>query len=232
MAHPQGGQDRPAPVVRVVGGPEPGPAGDVLHAGGQSHRPVRDRWAALSARRRRWAAAVALVLVAAVALPVGAAEVRDRAEERRLRDTVQVTATLGATGRSSGPGGGRVDFYVTVRNDGLGRVRVDSVQLDSPRLRIRSRGENGGVAAPGATVDLPVSVLLDCTGGSAPLEGSVTARAASGRQQTVATPFAEVDRLVSGAAMLCRVRPGTVGRELSGPIVPEDADGRSGSDGV
>lgn len=178
--------------------------------------PVTSRWTALSPRRRRTVVAAGTVLVLAVP---GVAVLDARAEQRRLDDALAFTATVAASSRSTAPSGGRVDFFVGVRNTGPRAVQVDDVALVAPRLRVRARWDGPEQLQPGDSVGVPVSVLLDCRGVSAPLRGTVTARPASGRARAVAADVTELAPLTRIADTVCFGDPEAVGRELSGPIV-------------
>lgn len=210
----RGADEPPAPTVRH------GHAGAAGHVGRDlvQGRAATGRswWRAEPTRRRRLIVVLAGALVAGLALDRAA----DRLEQRALRDAVAVTATIGAASRSTAPGGGHVEYYLTVRNEGARPVRVDAARLDSARLRLRDRGEVGRQVPAGGSVDIALSVLLDCTGPAAPrpLAGGLTVRPDSGRRRVVPTVFAQVAPLSDVADTLCRARPDLVDRELSGPV--------------
>jgi hypothetical protein len=161
--------------------------------------------------------------VAAVAGWVGAAHLRAYLHTRALRDQVTLSATVEVAASSTTPlAGGRVDYYLAVRNVGPRQVRISGLQLSDLRLRIVSRNFAGQVVQPGTTVDIPVSVRLDCVAlgkeGAGVLHGTIAATPQSGRLRSVAATVAHTALITDVAATLCQVRPGLRGQELSGLV--------------
>lgn len=200
-----------------------GPETDLLEGGPESG--VRSRLGSswrFASRRQRIVAVGALLLVTLPAVTVVVLlKARSWLEERNLRDQVSVTTTIDVAVSSTTPLGGRVDYFVVVRNTGTRDVRISGLAHTDARLRIRSRDFAPVVLAPGSTVDIPVSVRLDCTGspiGTATLLGTVAATPASGRAQDVPASLGRSLLLTDVAQTLCEVRPELTDRELSGPV--------------
>jgi hypothetical protein len=185
----------------------------------------------LPRRRRRALSAGAAGVAALLLLPAVLGVVRAGLAERVARGEVALGAALGITVWSS-TDGGRVAYHAELRNLGRRAVQVRAVDLAGPRLVGGARAQLPVEVAPGGDVPVPLSVRLDCAAppvarpsppaGSTPepvaaLRLLVRAAPADGRERRLDLPLAQADALVTTAATLCRVRPGSV-RELSGPV--------------
>ena len=199
------------------------PETDLLERGPESGVGSRlgSTWMLASRRQRLVALGAVLLLTLPAVTVVVVLKVRSWLAERSLRDQVSVTATIDVAVSSTTPLGGRIDYFVVVRNTGTRDLRVTGLALTDARLRIRSRDFAPSVLTPGSTVDVPISVRLDCTGkpiGTAALLGTVTATPTSGRAQDVPTLLERSLLLTDIAQTLCEVRPELTDRELSGPV--------------
>jgi hypothetical protein len=188
----------------------------------------RDRVRHVWAGAPRWlraavvcAGAGAVVIVAATATLQELTHLR---AEQRLNDSVGISAVLDVTSSSMAPPAGRVDYSVTIHNEGPRRVRVTRVSIIEGGLRIKDRGLGAGtLVLAGAATNLPLSVRLDCA--SQPprdkargLSGVVNIRSLSGSLHRVMVTFTQASPLIDVAQTLCRIGPHGFG-ELSGPIV-------------
>jgi hypothetical protein len=189
---------------------------------------ARARWSALPRRRRAAVAVPAAVLVAVLTAGVAVRQGQHWLAERSRRDDVALTATTGVWASSTTPVGGSIDFFVSVRNTGPRRVRIESVDSRESRMTVRSRRNLHYEVLPGTAVDVPVSVRLDCAGTglvpgpgdeAGPLRATIAADPLSGRRRTVHAPLARSPLLTHVADTLCAIRPGLRGKELSGPVV-------------
>ena len=199
------------------------PETDLLEGGPESGVGSRlgSTWMFASRRQRLVAVSALLLLTLPAITLVVVLKARSWLDERRLRDEVSVTTTIDVAVSSTTPLGGRVDYFVVVRNMGTRDVRVSGLEHTDARLRIRSRDFAAVVLVPGSTVDIPISVHLDCTGspiGTAALLGTVWATPASGRAQDVPASLGRSLLLTDVAQTLCEVRPELTDRELSGPV--------------
>lgn len=205
--------------------PDGRPGREVLEGGS----PDRDRrgggrrsswWAALPTWGRMGVAGLAALAV----LLAGASAVADWWSERRARDRLDLQATLRVSSSSSSPPGGRVDYYVEVRNAGPRPVRLGAVSAGWPGLAVVNRSRLGDAVAPGQDRLVALSVRLDCRGLQARARArdpalSVVATPWSDRRRTVLVPVRQAYLLTDAADLLCRLRPGLRGRELSGPVL-------------
>lgn len=201
--------DRPETDL-LESGPEPG-VGSRLGS----------TWMFASRRQRMVGVGALLLLILPTVTVVIVLKTRAWLNERSLRDQVSVTATIDVAVSSTTPLGGRIDYFVVVRNVGRRAVRISGLAHTDARLHIRSRDFATILLAPGSTVDIPISVRLDCTGppiGTAVLLGTVAATPASGRAQDVPTSLDRSLLLTDVAQTLCEVRPELTDRELSGPV--------------
>jgi hypothetical protein len=144
--------------------------------------------------------------------------------ERRLNDAVGIGAALEVSSNSMAPRGGRVDYSVTIRNDGPRRVRVTRVSIDQGGLRIADRGLGSDeFVLAGAATSIGLSVHLDCatlrpTDDSDGLRGVVNVRPLSGSLHRVTLTFTRASPLIDVAQTLCTIGADNVG-ELSGPVL-------------
>ena len=144
--------------------------------------------------------------------------------ERRLNDTVGIGVALQVSSNSMAPRGGRVDYSVTIRNEGPRRVRVTRVSIDQGGLRIADRGlRSDAFVGAGATANVRLSVRLDCdtirpSGSAGSLRGVVNIRPLSGSLHRVSLTFGRASPLIDVAQTLCNISPNNDG-ELSGPVL-------------
>lgn len=204
--------------------------GDVIESPSTGASRLADRWSTLSRRGRMSVTAVSGLVVAALLLGYGAVFVNRLLAERALDDQVTLQTSLGITASSMAAGGGRVDFFASVRNSGPRPVSVTGVQISAPRLQISSQAIQPPQVAPGETVRVPLSVLLDCVAsgpdraGTGPgsaddaLPGLVSAVPPSGGQRSVATTFDHARLVTAVADTLCAVKPELRGVHLDGPV--------------
>jgi hypothetical protein len=174
-------------------------------------------WGRLPRRVRGPAAAVALVLV----VGAGVLWLRDEAAERALARQVDLAASLGVWSSSSAPDGGRISYFVTVRNLGPRPLSVTGVEGTADGLHLRMRGEPLPPVGAGRDVGVPVSVRLSCAG---PVEeDALTAEVAVRRQDGGAAvrrvPLESASLVLDLAASLCTFQPDLRDRELSGPVL-------------
>jgi hypothetical protein len=167
------------------------------------------------------AGALAVVVVTA---GVAQHEVSQWRTERRLNDTVGIRAAIDVSSSSTTPRGGRVDFSMTIRNDGPRRVRVTGVSIAQDGLRVAAPGLGTGTfVRAGSAKDVSLSVRLDCnqrrSGAIVPgLRGVVNVRPLSGSLHRVSLTFGRATSLIDVAETLCSIGPHDFG-ELSGPIL-------------
>jgi hypothetical protein len=164
-----------------------------------------------------------VALVVAIAT-VAQREVSQWRSERQLNDTVGIRAVIDVSSSSTTPLGGRVDFSVTIRNDGPRRVRITGVSIAQDGLRVAARGlGTGAFVHAGSAKDVSLSVRVDCnqrkSGPIVPgLRGVVNVRPRSGNLHRVSLTFAQATPLIDVAQTLCSIGPHDFG-ELSGPIL-------------
>ncbi len=184
-----------------------------------------DRWARLPAVRRRFAVA-ALALATSTAGSVLAVEAgREWRAERRLAETVAVRASMGVFASSRSPIGGRVDFYVSVRNVGPRPVRVSDVRIVHGGLHVRGVDVPRTAIPPSGVIDVPMSVRLSCAprrglARAGQLPGVLVMLAQNGRRRTVELTITRAGPLLDVVETVCRVRPTLRNAELSGPVLP------------
>ncbi len=210
--------------VRAVTGSDAGPPpSDVLDSApvGGGSAP----WSRWSAVRRRATAAALLVPVTAVLLVLGAEALQQWWQERRLRDVVAVQAELGVDASSlawSPSGGGRVEYFLVLRNVAPRPASMTQVRLDHPGLTGKARQSGPALVPPGEVAYVPLSVQLDCRrwrpDASTPLAGSVEVVAASGRSVQVPTVVDRGGSLLGVVRTLCALDPDLRISELSGPV--------------
>jgi hypothetical protein len=201
----------------------PGPAedglpdGDLLEGGSWQPPAWRRWWRALPRRVRHGAVALGLLGAAAAA----GLWLQDRAADRALEQRIALSATLGVWSTSSAPQGGRISWFVVVANDGRLPLRVTGVEGSADGLRIAVRDGAHSAVAAGGEVSLPLSIRLTCARHRAAgdLDVSVTVRRADGEPVTRRVPLEEAGTVLGVASSLCRVRPATDDRELSGPVL-------------
>ena len=182
----------------------------------------RDRWRVLPLAQRRHVRRGALVLAVVLAGAGAGAGLAHWRDELALGDEVRLRARLGVTVAAT-TSAGRVDYHLSLRNDGPRRVRVRTVRLDGPRLQGHARALLPADVDARATVDVPLSVRLDCRAPAEPASHGVrvvvTAVPGSGRQRQLELAADDGRVLTAPAGTLCRVRPGLVVEELSGPVL-------------
>jgi len=151
-------------------------------------------------------------------------EGRQWSSERALDDQVVLQTSLRVSSTSTTPTGGSVDFYASVRNLGQRPVSVLAVDIDTSRLLIASVSPHGPAVAPGETITMPLSVLLDCSdstdaGSTDRLRGEILATASNGRERRVDATFDAATAVTGIAATLCRLHPDLRNVELDGPVL-------------
>ena len=196
---------------------------ELLENGVQSTRRFRLFWARLSMLQRVAVAAVAVLMVGAALATFGARQVRAWSAERNLNDEVAVQTTIEVSAVSTSLDGGRLDYFVVVRNVGLRVVRIGGLEFTSGRLIIRSRNFADMEVAPGQAIDVPVSARVSCSagpsvGGSEPLLGTVFAVPGSGRPRRVPAAASQAKLITDVADTLCGIAPQAHDKELSGLV--------------
>ncbi|MDP9219159.1 MAG: hypothetical protein M3P23_01300 [Actinomycetota bacterium] len=185
---------------------------------------LRLRWSALPLRHR---AAIAGSIALFAGLPV-AVVTADRGydwlTERGRRDKVALTATAGYWSSSTSPSGGRINFFVTVHNTGPRPIRIDSLRTAAARLTIRSPGGLHYLVLPAESVNVPVSIRLDCLAAQVPVRpddvrSTIAADPLSGRRHAVTTALSQAALFTHLADNLCRIEPGLRDQEMSDPVV-------------
>ena len=159
----------------------------------------------------------------------GALFVRYWSAERAGRQAVELSASLGVVSSSTSRPGGEVRFYLLVRNDGGLPVSVTSVAGADAGLRLRMRDDGARGVAPGAEIEVPLSVRVTCAEGTGAAGTSFAGRIGVRREDGVPTSRA-VDLRRAGlvrdvAATVCAVRPDLRDHELSGPALRIRASG-------
>lgn len=204
--------------------------GDVLEGTApEDESLVKRRWTRLSTWQRRFivGAGVALASLAGIVVLL------DRYEERRaelaMADQVLLQVSLEVSSSSSSPPGGRVDYFLSVRNQGARTVYLIAVSFAAARFEATSRSTGETALRSGGEIFVPLSVALDCARPDPPAQGAavsalVSAVAASGRTQRVRVPLARASLLTDVATTLCGVVPSFAG-EMSGPVVRRAALG-------
>jgi hypothetical protein len=195
-------------------------------------KPGRDRvrvvWVRAPRRLRAAVLVAGTVVIVVIAATVSLQQWTHLRAERRLNDTVGIGAALEVSSNSMTPRGGRVDYSVTIRNEGPRRVRVTGVSIDQGGLRIADLGLGSDeFVRAGAATNIRLSVHLDCdTLGSADtaggLPGVVKVRPLSGSLHRVSLTFAQASPLIDLAQTLCNISPHNAS-ELSGPILKGNA---------
>lgn len=180
---------------------------------------LRLRWSALPPLHRAAIAALVGLPLAVVAADGG----HDWLAERSRRDTVSLTATAGYWSSSTSPPGGRINFFVTVHNTGPRPIRIDSLRTAAERLTIRSPIGLRYQVLPAASVNVPVSIRLDCAATQVPARAddfrtTVAADPLNGRRHTLATPLGRAALFTHLADNLCRIRPDLHDQEMSDPV--------------
>lgn len=213
------GEDRRMEPRRYGGHP---PGWEEIESPPSAGSRLLNRWNARS-RHQRVAVAVSAWTVAAATVGVyGMTEVRSSLAARALDDQVTVQAALGVAASSMSAGGGRVDFYASVRNAGPRSVSVTRVEISAAHLQIVSGRVPGSQVAPGGTAQLPLSVRIDCAApaaGPVPhLSGTVVAVASSGREHAVETIFGQSRLVTDVVDRLCAIKPQLRNVELDGPV--------------
>lgn len=202
--------------------PDGGPGSDLLESREPATAQLRALWSLVSPRRRRLAAGAAAVVALIFTGWLGVTQARSWLHERDVRDQVSLTATVEVSASSTSLGGGRVDYFLAVRNAGPRQVRVSGAELSGARLHIVSRNFTALVVPPGTTVDVPLSVRLDCvrlgSAGAGSLHAKIVATPENGRERKVPTPLAQTTLVTDVADTLCSVQPDLRGRELSGSV--------------
>lgn len=178
----------------------------------------RARWAALPRRRRRLVAAAAALLLTVA----GAARLREHLAERAAEQRVVLAVSLGVEASDS-ISGGRVDYFLRVRNDGSRPVSVMSLRASAGRVRLQLM-DGGRLVDAGREAAIPISVLLTCAtdgGRSAgpPPKADLVIRRADGGSVSERIALRPATVVPDVAATLCRARPELHDYELSGPIV-------------
>jgi hypothetical protein len=186
-------------------------------------------WTSLPRSVRRLGTAV-VVLVLLVA---GALWIRDRAADRERAQRIDLVTSLVVEVSSTSPPGGRVSYFVVVRNRGQRPVTLTAVTGGDAGLRLRLLDDDERTVPAGAELSIPLSVRLTCSGAgsrAAPLPAVLALRRADGGVATheVALEPAILVRDVAGT--LCSVRPDLRNHELSGPVLQEVA-AKSDTDG-
>ncbi|MEP6527173.1 MAG: hypothetical protein ABJA86_08410 [Nocardioidaceae bacterium] len=159
----------------------------------------------------------------AVAVTSVSRQQRQHRDERRLSDAVAVAASVFVVSSSTHPRGGSVEFFATVRNDGPRRVYVKNLTISQDGLRVVQRKASPSpLVVSGGSVDLGLSIRLDCAMRSTPnrgdlLPGFLTVESQNGHSHRTAVAI-RATALTDVAATLCSVGP-RLFRELSGPLV-------------
>jgi hypothetical protein len=162
--------------------------------------------------------------VIAVVATVTLQDLMHQRSERLLNDTVGIAAALEVWPNSMAPRGGRVDYSVTIRNEGPRRVRVTRVSIDQGGLHIADRGlGSDAFVGAGAATSVRLSVRLDCdtmrpADNADELRGVVNVRPLNGSLHRVSLTLAQASPLIDVAQTLCNIDPHEFG-ELSGPIL-------------
>ena len=190
------------------------PVGDLLE-GGTGPPWWRRAWTELPAAGRR-----ALVAVLLVALAGGAVLwLRHLAAEQERRERVDLATSLGVVSSSTEPPGGRVRFFVLVRNDGPLPVSVTAVDGGGQGLRVQMLADGERTVGPGREIEIPLSVRLTCPASAGELAADLRVRRQDGGSTTRRTTLKPAQPVTDVAVTLCAVRPGLRDHELAGPVL-------------
>ena len=201
------------------------PLSDVLEGPPPMFRRLRAIWSRLP---RLWRVVVATATIVAVGLTTvlfGVTRVGEWLIEQGVRDEVAIEAAIEVSSSSSSPAGGRVDYYVVIRNAGPRPVRIDGVEIVDAGFQITNkRALRQQDLQPGGLLFAALSVHLDCARSDVVAEqdvlsGLIAVRPTSGRWRRVEAPFTQAAPLVNMAATMCALNPDLRSGELSGPVL-------------
>jgi hypothetical protein len=166
------------------------------------------------------------VLVVLALVVAGFLWLRDRAADREQARRIDVVASLAVESSSTSPPGGRVSYFVLVRNDGEEPVVVTAVDGGDDGVLLRMLDDHERTVPAGAQLSIPLSVRLTCAGagtGRGPLPADLALRRADGSGVTRPVGLEPAVLVRDVAGTLCAVRPGLRDHELSGRVFREIA---------
>jgi len=182
-------------------------------------------WESVPLPARRLGVLLAVVVV----LAAGVLWLRDRAAGRERAQAIDLVPALAVESSSTSPPGGRVSYFLVVRNDGERPVTVTAITGGDGGVLLSMLDDDARTVAAGAESSIPLSVRLTCAGagaGAGPLPAELALRREDGGATSREIALEPADLLRDVAVTLCAVRPGLRDRELSGPVLR--AGGRGG----
>jgi len=163
---------------------------------------------------------LAAVLVVVLLVVGGIVWVRDRAADRELAQRIDLVTFLALESSSTSPPGGRVSYFVVVRNEGLRPVSVTGIGGGAEGLRLRMRDGVASTIPVGGELSIPLSIRLTCADTtSGPLTAELTIRRADGGAASRDVDLEPAALVLDVAGTLCAVRTDLRDHELSGPVL-------------
>jgi hypothetical protein len=160
------------------------------------------------------------VLVVVLLVVAGILWVRDRAADRERAERIDLVTSLALESSSTSPPGGRVSYFVVVRNEGLRPVSVTGIGGGADGLRLRMRDDAEPMIPVGGELSIPLSIRLTCADtASGPLTAELAIRRADGGPASREVDLEPASLVLDVAGTLCAVRPDLRDHELSGPVL-------------
>ncbi len=163
---------------------------------------------------------LAAVLVVVLLVVAGILWLRDRAADRERAQRIDLVTSLALESSSTSPPGGRVSYFVVVRNDGPRSVTVTGIGGGGEGLRLRMRDDVAVTIPVGGELSIPLSIRLTCADApSGPLTAELAIRRADGGATSRGVDLEPGYLVLDVAGTLCAVRPDLRDHELSGPVL-------------
>lgn len=160
------------------------------------------------------------VLVVVLLVVAGILWLRDRAADRERAQRIDLVTSLALESSSTSPPGGRVSYFVVVRNQGLRPVSVTGIGGGAGGLRLRMRDDVAATIPVGGELAIPLSIRLTCADApTGPLTAELAIRRDDGEAASREVDLEPAYLVLDVAGTLCEVRPGLRDHELSGPVL-------------
>ena len=160
------------------------------------------------------------LLVVVVLVIAGGLWLRDRAADRERAERIDLVTVLALETSSTSPPGGRVSYFVVVRNEGLRPVTVTGIGGGGGGLRLRMRDDVVLTIPVGGERSIALSIRLTCVDGPAgPLTAVLAIRGYDGGAVRSEVDLEPAGLVLEAAGTLCAVRPELRDHELSGPVL-------------
>ena len=161
------------------------------------------------------------VLIVVLLVVAGILWLRDQAADRERAQRIDLVTSLALESSSTSPPGGRVSYFVVVRNEGLRPVSVTGIGGGAAGLRLRMTGRRRtddprGRRAGDPAVD-PADLRRRPVGDR--LTAELAIRRADGGAVSREVDLEPAYLVLDVAGTLCAVRPGLRDHELSGPVL-------------